>query len=84
MMNSADVNRAIMANRDSALSRLLVEFPDDEALTAELYLRCLGRMPTDAELATVANYRKQVVNRRPTFEDLAWSLVNSTEFQYRR
>jgi hypothetical protein len=84
MMNSADVERMLAANRASTLNRLITELPTDDGLTTELYLRCLGRLPTEAELATVADYRKEAQNRKETFEDLAWSLVNSAEFQHRR
>jgi hypothetical protein len=83
MMNSGTVNRAIISNRSNALSELLETIPQDDELVTELYLRCFSRQPTKKELSAVRKYRKRSHNRREAFEDLAWSLVNSAEFQYR-
>jgi len=84
LMNSPRIARAMTANRSSFLGRLLYEVEDDEQLIVELYLRCLSRQPTDEELSMLLAYGEEVGNRRQTFEDLLWSLVNSAEFQYRK
>lgn len=83
MMNSGPVNRSVISNRTNAMRELLETIPDDEELTTELYLRCLCREPTKKELSKIRQYRKNVSNRREAFEDIAWALVNSAEFQYR-
>jgi hypothetical protein len=83
MMNSSPVNRSVIANQSNALRELMETIPNDEELTTELYLRCLCREPTKKELSKVRQYRKNVNTRREAFEDIAWALVNSAEFQYR-
>lgn len=83
LMNSGQVNRTIRGNRYNALAGLIQSIPDDTDLATELFLRCLSREPTKAELAEFEKYRKESKNRREAFEDLAWSLVNTAEFQHR-
>jgi hypothetical protein len=83
MMNSGSVNRSVVNNRTNAMRELLETIPNDDELVTELYLRCLCREPTKKELSKVRQYRKKVDNRREAFEDIAWALVNSAEFQYR-
>ena len=51
-------------------------------ITEELYLSMLGRLPEAAETKTVADYLKQnEKNRAHALSDLAWALLNSTEFR---
>ena len=51
-------------------------------ITEELYLTVLGRLPEAAETKTVADYLKQnEKNRTHALGDLAWALLNSTEFR---
>jgi hypothetical protein len=46
-----------------------------------LYLTILSRYPTDAELKTVGAYFQSVPgNKWPAAVDLAWALINTTEF----
>ncbi|HND52715.1 MAG TPA: DUF1549 domain-containing protein [Pirellulaceae bacterium] len=83
LMNSPMLNGAISANR-GVLGRLLPKIRDDEQLTAELYLKALGREPSTREVATCLAHVKSVGNRGEAFEDILWSLINSTEFLHRR
>ena len=80
MMNSPLVNNAA---RQGVLGKLLAGSEDDEAVALELYLRCLAREPSDAELAVCLEYVKATGNRREAFEDVFWSLINSEEFLHR-
>jgi hypothetical protein len=94
MMNSQPVARGISAKAPgSMLARLLEETSegandndaksDDESAVVELYLRCLAREPNDEELATCLDYVANLDDRRTAMEDIAWALLNSTEFLYR-
>lgn len=85
LMNSPAINRQIDGRSDSSpLGRLLQSFPENDAATVELYLRCLAREPSDKELATCTEYVKEVGDRTEAFEDMLWALINSTEFLHRR
>ena len=42
--------------------------------------RRAARRPSDREWEIFGKYRKSVASRGEAFEDLLWSLVNSTEF----
>ena len=84
MMNSPMINQGISARPGSSLGRLLNEVTNNEDLIVELYLKALAREPSDEEIATCLDYVKEVGNRREAFEDILWSLVNSTEFLHRR
>jgi hypothetical protein len=88
MMNSPTVNGALRGSGRTMLARLLGEIKDDSALVQELYLKTLAREPSQSELTTCLLYVKQVgasnsEKRTEAFEDVLWSLVNSTEFLHR-
>jgi len=83
MMNSPLIGQALRGSGRTLLARLLGEIPDDKALTQELYLRVLGRQPSESELTTALRYAKTVGTRTEAFEDVLWGLVNSAEFLHR-
>ena len=82
LMNSPQVNRAILSKRALGLRRWLLELEDDQ-LVHELYVRCLARKPTKVELATCLAFVRNVGDRQAAFEDILWTLVNSVEFRFR-
>lgn len=87
MMNTPQINRVISAGsrfRPTSLGKLLREVNDDELLTSELFLRTLCREPTDEGFSQVSAYAESVGNRTEAYEDLLWSLINSTEYVYRK
>ena len=85
LMNSPNVAQGLNgANPRSALGKLLSADRTNESVVVELYLRCLAREPNDRELAACLDYVAAAPNRTEGFEDVLWSLVNSTEFLYRR
>lgn len=87
MMNQPQINRMISAGnrrRPTSLGKLLADVEDNEMLTAELFLRTLCREPTEEEFEKVAAYAESVGDRTKAYEDLLWSLINSTEYVYRK
>jgi len=85
MMNGAQINRAINGTRrDTELAKLLTTTSDNEAVTTELYLRCLGREPNKTEMQACLAHVKDSQSRATAFEDVLWALVNSTEFLQRK
>lgn len=49
----------------------------------ELYLTILSRPPTPDERRTITDYLRDQPDRRRAAQDVAWALINSTEFLYR-
>jgi hypothetical protein len=81
MMNSPLVSQRFSARQSNGvLAKLLAAQKNDEAVAVELYLRCLSREPSDAELAVCLDHAKTTSNRAEAFEDIFWSLLNSEEF----
>jgi hypothetical protein len=84
LMNGRMIERLISRRGPlGGLSRLLREFPQDEALVKELYLRALTREPSRRELAAVSGHLRTADNRAEAFEDLIWALINASEFIHR-
>jgi hypothetical protein len=80
LMNSPIITQAIRSSGDTMLARLLGSYKDDRLVFDELYLKAHSRRPTAGEWEIFSKYRKSVPDRGEVFEDLLWSLVNSTEF----
>lgn len=57
--------------------------PDSEVVT-DLYWAALSRKPTGEELAAAVNHIKSSGSRRSGIEDVAWAVLNSNEFLFRR
>jgi hypothetical protein len=84
MMNSPLVNNRIAARPGTVLGEVLAGAPDERSALSALYLRVLSRQPTPKEVEICGRYLAAVGDRREAFEDIYWSLINSTEFLTRR
>ena len=84
MMNSPQLNNALSSRGGTRLARILQKYSDDQDAVNELYLLVLSREPTDKELQLCQTYIKESSTRGEAFEDLMWSLLNSTEFLSKR
>ena len=84
MMNAAFVNSGINARRPDGLGSILTTNPDNKDALIELYLKTLSRGPSDYETRTCLSYIRDVGDRNEAFEDILWSLINSTEFLHRK
>jgi hypothetical protein len=83
MMNSPQVAGALKAKR-GVLGSMLEEIKGNDDLFTELYLRTLSRQPTADELSRATAYVDEIGSRETALEDLAWALMNSAEFRYRK
>jgi hypothetical protein len=84
LMNSPLVNNRTQARPGTVLGEILASTYDNRAALDALYLRVLSRQPTAREVEICGRYLSAVGDRREAFEDIFWSLINSTEFLTRR
>ena len=85
MMNSPTFSSLLDGKTSrTGLGKMLTEIKDDRVLISELYLRTLAREPSKKEVETCLAHVAEIKNRTEAFEDIHWTLVNSTEFLYRR
>jgi hypothetical protein len=84
MMNNPQINQRVQAKGTNLLARILSAYPHDNDALQMVYLRTLARKPTDREVEKCRAYIAKIGNRTEAFEDILWSLLNSTEFQTKR
>jgi hypothetical protein len=84
LMNSPQLNRAMAVGGNTVLGRILSSTPDNRQALLALYVRVFSRGPTPKEQQTCLRYIDLTGNRQIAFEDILWSLINSTEFITRR
>jgi len=70
IVNGAVVKKMIDANQDN------------KTILTSLYLRTLGRAPTDDELKTLTPLLADATTRQKSGEDIFWALLNSKEFMF--
>ena len=84
MMNSRNFRAGMAAKGDTRLSKILSEHKDNREAVQQLYLAVLARDPSAQELDICLKYISEVKPRAEAYEDLMWSLLNSSEFISRR
>jgi hypothetical protein len=86
LMNNDQLQAQINAAPESGtvLSKLLASEEDDAAVVDKMFLLVLARKPKASEREIALEHLKSVNERGPAFEDLLWSLINSTEFTTKR
>jgi len=84
LMNSPQVNGQINAGFGTRLARLVRRYRDDQDAISELYMMVLARDPSETEFKICRTYIAEVGNRNEAYEDLMWSLLNSSEFVSKR
>jgi len=70
-----------LASTDGRLATLL-KSKDDRAVTDELFLTAVARLPSPAERETIAGMLASGDAREDVFRDLFWALLNSKEFAF--
>ncbi len=81
LLNSTMMQRRIESSRMIQYQTGLDRAPDD--IVNGMYLGILSRFPTASETTTAENYFQSGGGKRQATVDLAWALMNSTEFLYR-
>lgn len=84
MMNSPTTNGLTRAAGNTRLGKILSDFKDNDDALKELFIVVHAREPSDKELQTCRDYIKNSPSRQEAFEDIFWSLLNSTEFLMKR
>ena len=81
LLNSSVIERKIEASRMIEFHTASNRAPAD--IAAGMYLGILSRFPTAAETSTAQAYFQSGIGKRQAAVDLAWALMNSSEFLYR-
>jgi hypothetical protein len=84
MMNSGLINKLVRGEGKTRLSHILQEYQDNKDAIREVYVLTLARDPSAKEESICLNYIKDAGDRREGFEDVMWSLMNSSEFLSKR
>ena len=66
------------------LHQILDKYKNDDDALIELFILVHAREPSAKGTQTCRDYIREVNNRQEAFEDILWSLLNSTEFQSKR
>ena len=80
LMNGDTTNAKIQ--QGGVLNELKAQGLDPMATLENLYIRCLGRKPTDAEKASLAPLFAEGSNVDQSLIDVYWALLNSREFLF--
>jgi hypothetical protein len=82
LLNSSHV--LLKLERSPMVQNLVESGKTPREIATAMYLEILSRFPTGEELKIVENYfQSGKVGRRQATVDLAWALINTTEFLYR-
>jgi hypothetical protein len=82
LLNSTHIERKI--EQGPTLQQLIRSAVGSGMLVKQLYLSILSRYPTEAELKAIQAYvNSGAGNRQQAAVDVAWALMNSSEFVYR-
>jgi hypothetical protein len=81
LINSPSLVKKISAG-SGRLAKLLKSGSSDAALVDELYYATLCRPATDDEQRKIAQFVAESPSKQETYEDLLWTLLNSTEFVF--
>ncbi len=80
LLNGDTVNAKIQ--QGGVITKLLAEKVEPLQIVERLYIACLGRKPTEAELNNLKPLFTQGSNVQQALEDTFWALLNSREFLF--
>lgn len=84
LMNNGAIQGRLSARGNTVLAKILTSNSNDAQAIQAVFLQVLARKATSREQQTCLDYLKAAKNRQEGFEDIYWSLVNSTEFLTKR
>jgi hypothetical protein len=84
LMNGRELSGLLRAGGSTRLGDILRKFSSDKDAVIELFLLVHTREPSPSEQKACLDYIQHVNNRQEAFEDLMWTLINSTEFLTKR
>ena len=72
-----------LADEESLVARMIKAGEDDATIIQTLFVSALARQPTDSELKNLLQVLAEYGDDRPTgLQDVAWSVLTSTEFTF--
>lgn len=71
-----------LGSEKGRLVRLIREGKADNEIADELYLATLARLPSASERQVVYESLREIPSRQEAWEDVLWSLLNSSEFVF--
>jgi hypothetical protein len=80
------LNSSLMQKKIESSRMIEIEIASNRPpanIATGMWLRILSRFPTAVETRTAQDYFQSGIGRRQAAVDLAWALMNSTEFLYR-
>ncbi|NQV28778.1 MAG: DUF1553 domain-containing protein [Rhodopirellula sp.] len=80
-INSENLNQKISA-ANGRLSGLIKSEKSDDEIVNEFYLAAFGRQPRQQEVEVAVKLVSEADSRQAGFEDLIWTLLNSTAFLF--
>lgn len=84
LLNAPEIHEKLTHERGS-VARWVREMKDDAQLVDALYLTFFSRYPTENERkASLEHLRRSPTQRRQAAEDIAWTLMNTLEFAFKR
>ena len=84
LLNSPEIHTKLTHERGN-IARWIREKKSDAELIEEIYLTFYSRLPSEAERKTSLEYlTRNAGQRRQAAEDLAWTLMNTLEFVFKR
>ncbi len=82
VLNSTNI-QSKLSHAGGTIAALCKRSADDAALVEELYLTFYNRFPAPEEQTALTQYlAEKAGNRQTAVEDIAWSMMNSTEFVF--
>lgn len=82
LSNGETLNPKLSA-KDNLITRLIDERLENDQIVTRLFVRSLSREPSEAELQSLLSIASEYgEDRRTAIQDVAWSILTSTEFVF--